>query len=57
MRTAAVVGIVVGLHCVVVGSVVLVQGCRRTAPAVVKETQTVMPPVEPRLTPFGPPSQ
>ena len=49
MRTPLLVGIVVGVHCIAVGSAVLIQGCRTTKPtkvepAVVTETAEVKMP-------------
>lgn len=50
-KTYTVVGVVVGLHCVVVGSLFLMHGCGTTAVDKPRERAVVMPPAEPRLTP------
>lgn len=51
MKTAIVVVVIVGLHCVVVGSVILMQGCGKTTSMSKREPAPQMPPVEPTLTP------
>lgn len=53
IRTTGVVGVIVVLHFVIVGSVALMQGCGRTvAPVPVERVVTgELPPAEPRLTP------
>lgn len=52
MKRAGVVGIVVAAHCVVIGSVVLMQGCGTTPKAVEPQSsQVVMPPALPPVTP------
>ena len=52
MKRAGVVGIVVAAHCVVIGSVVLIQGCGTTPKTVEPQTsQVVMPPSMPPAPP------
>lgn len=52
MRTSVVVGVIAGLHCVLIGSVILYSGCgRTTSVAKPKPEEIRMPPVEPKLTP------
>ncbi|MEI6970347.1 MAG: LysM peptidoglycan-binding domain-containing protein [bacterium] len=59
MKTAVVGGMILGVHCVVIGSVVLMGGCGRTAsvagpeqlPPSESTPRAVMPPEEPVLTP------
>jgi len=55
MRTAAVGGMIVGVHCLVIGSVVLMGGCGKTTSTetapVVEPVVTTMPPAEPVITP------
>lgn len=55
MKTPFVVGIVVGLHCVVVGAIMLSQGCGRTTGAVAPPPAPVMPPSEPVVSKPTPP--
>lgn len=59
MKTAVVGGMIVGVHCVVIGAVILMGGCGRTGGAVGSEkavgdvpSRAVMPPEEPVLTPL-----
>ena len=52
MKRAGVIGIVVAVHCVVIGSVVLIQGCGTTPKPVEPATpQVVMPPSLPPVVP------
>ncbi len=52
MKKAGVIGIVVAVHCVVIGSVVLIQGCGTTPKTVEPSTsQVVMPPPVPPAPP------
>ncbi|MEI6219046.1 MAG: LysM peptidoglycan-binding domain-containing protein [bacterium] len=58
MKTAVVGGMIVGAHCVVIGSVILMGGCGRTTSVagpqqpVAEMPRVVMPPEEPVLTPM-----
>ena len=58
MKTAVVGGMIVGVHCVVIGSVILMGGCGRTTSVAVPQQpvaeipRVVMPPEEPILTPM-----
>lgn len=52
MKRAGVVGIVVAVHCAVIGSVILIQGCGTTPKSVEPQPpQVVMPPATPPLPP------
>ena len=57
MKTAVVGGMIVGAHCVVIGSVLLMGGCGKTGNVAGPDQsqaelrRAVMPPVEPELTP------
>ena len=49
MKISAVVGVVIGVHCMAIGCMVLIPGCRKSVP-IEEDTAVVMPPVAPSLT-------
>jgi LysM repeat protein len=58
MKRSVVLGAVIGTHCLVIGAMILIPGCRKSVP-IEEDTAVIMPPTTPELTdPIDPrPSQ